>query len=48
MSLLSSELHVLLQSNVKGNPRNNPDLYEPELAKPLDLPGEWDLALINI
>ena len=39
---------MLLPSNVKGNPRNKPNLYETELAKPLDLPGEWDVALINI
>ena len=28
--------------------QNKPNLYETELAKPLDLPGEWDVALINI
>ena len=39
---------MLLQSNVKGNPRNKPNLYETEFAKPLDLFGEWDVALINI
>ena len=38
----------MLPSNVKGNPRNKPNLYETELAKPLDLPCEWDVALINI
>ena len=48
MSSLSEEFKVLLPSNVKGNPRNKPNLYETELAKPLDLPGEWDVALINI
>ena len=48
MSSLSDEFQVLLPSNVKSNPRNKPNLYETELAKPLDLPGEWDLALINI
>ena len=48
MSSLSEKFQVLLPSNVKGNPRNKPNLYETELAKPLDLPGEWDLALINI
>ena len=45
---MSDEFQVLLPSNVKGNPRNKPYLYETELAKPLDLPGEWDVALINI
>ena len=48
MSSLSDEFTVLLPSNVEGNPRNKPNLYETELAKPLDLPGEWDVALINI
>ena len=45
---LSDEFQVLLQSNVKGNPKNKPNLYETELAKPLDLFGEWAIALINI
>ena len=48
MSSLSDEFLVLLPSNVKGNPWNKPNLYETELAKSLDLPGEWDVALINI
>ena len=48
MSSLSDEFQVLLPSNVKGNPKNKPNLYETELAKPLDLPGVWDMALINI
>ena len=48
MSSLSDKFQVLLPSNVKSNPRNKPNLYETELAKPLDLPGEWDVALINI
>ena len=48
MSSLSDEFQVLLPSNVKGNPWNNPNQYETELAKPLDLNGEWDVALINI
>ena len=48
MSSLSDEFQVLLPSNVNGNPRNKPNQYETEFAKPLDLPGEWDVALINI
>ena len=48
MSSMSDEFQVLLPSNVKGNPRNEPNLFETELTKPLDLPGEWDVALINI
>ena len=45
---LSDEFQVLLPSNVKGNPRNKLNLYQTVLAKPLDLLGEWDVALINI
>ena len=48
MSSLSEEFQVLLPNNVKGNPRNKPNQYETELAKPLDLPGEHYVALINI
>ena len=48
MPSLNDEFQVLLPSNVKGNPRNKPNLYETELAKPLELPGEYDVALINI
>ena len=48
MSSMSDEIQVLLPSNVKGNPRNKPNLYETKLEKPLDLPGDWDVALINI
>ena len=48
MSLENNEIQVYLQSNVKGNPWNKPYLYETELSKPMDLPGKWDVALINI
>ena len=48
MSLQSDEFQILLPSNVKGNLRNKPSLYETELAKPLDHSGEWDVAMINI
>ena len=39
---------MLLPSNVKGNLKNKLNLYETEVAKPLDLSNEWDVALINI
>ena len=39
---------MLLPSYAKGNSRNKPNLYETELAQPLDPPGDWDVALINI
>ena len=48
MSSLSDEFQVLLPNNVKNNPKNKSNLYETELAKPLDFPGECDVALINI
>ena len=44
----SDEFKVLPPRNVKGNLRNKPNLYDTELAKQLDLLGEWDVALINI
>ena len=48
MLSLSYEFQVLLPSNVKGNPRNKHNLYETKRAKPLDLPGEWDVALFDM
>ena len=48
MSLENNKFQVYLPSNVKGNPRNKPYLYETELSKPMDLPGKWDVPLINI
>ena len=48
MSSLGDEFPVYLPSNVKGNPRNKPSLYETELAKPLDLYGDWDVDLTEI
>ena len=48
MSSVSDEFKVLLASNVKGNLRTKPNQYETERAKPLNLPGEWDVALIDI
>ena len=48
MSSENYEFQVYLPSNVKGNTRNKLSLYETELAKPLDLPGDWDVALTEI
>ena len=48
MSSLSDKFQVLLPSNVKDNPINKPNQYETKLSKPLNLPGEWDVAVINI
>ena len=37
-----------MPSNVKGHDKNTRGQYETTLATPLDLPGEWEVALINI
>ena len=48
MSSMNDEFQFIHSSTLKGNPRNNPCLYETELSEPIDLPGEWNVALINI
>ena len=48
MSSLTNEFQVTLPSNVKGHPRNKPVQFETTLAKPLDLPGDWEVALLDI
>ena len=48
MSSENYEFQVYLPSSVKGNPWNKPSLYETELAKPLDLFKDWDVALTEI
>ena len=48
MSLQSDAFQIFLPSNLKGNPLNKPSLYETKLEKPFDLPGEFDVAMINI
>ena len=45
---LSDELQVSLPSNVPGNKSNVTGQYETTLARPLDLPGTWEVALIDI
>ena len=45
---LGDQYLVTLPSNVKGNDKNTPGQYETTLATPLDLPGEWEVALIDI
>ena len=45
---LGDEFQVTLASNVKSNARNKPVDFETALAKPLDLPGEWEVALIDL
>ena len=45
---LSDEFQVTLVSNVKSSARNKPADFETALARPLDLPGDWEVALIDI
>ena len=47
MSLVD-EFQATLASNVKSNARNKPANFETALAKPLNLPGEWEVALIDL
>jgi hypothetical protein len=39
---------VTLPSNVPGNVTNKPGAYETTLAVPLELPGTWEVSLIDI
>ena len=48
MSLLSDEFQVVLPSIVGSNIKIKPNQCETALAKPIDLPGEWEVALIEI
>lgn len=45
---LGNEFQVCLPSNVFGNDTNTPGKYETTLARPLDLTGSWECALIDI
>ena len=45
--LLGDQFLVTLPSNVNGNDKNTPGQYEKTLATPLDLPSEWEVALID-
>ena len=48
MFSVTDEFQVVLHSNVGGNQSNTPYLYETALSILLDLPEEWDVALIDI
>ena len=45
---LGNEFQVALPSNVTGFKSNTPGAYETTLAHPLDLPGIWEVGLIDI
>lgn len=42
------EFQVWLPSSVKGNVNNTPSQYETTLARPLDMPGNWEVALMDV
>ena len=45
---LRDEFQVTLPSNMTGLATNTPGDYETTLAYPLELPGTWEVALIDI
>ena len=45
---LGNEFQVALPSNVTGPKSNTLGSYETTLAHPLDLPGTWEVGLIDI
>ena len=45
---LGNEFQVALPSNVRGPKSNTTGSYETTLAHPLDLPGTWEVGLIDI
>ena len=45
---LGNEFQICLPSNVLGNETNTPGKYETILARPLELGGSWECALIDI
>ena len=42
------EFQVWLPSSVKSNTKNRPGKYETTLARPLELPGTWEVALMDV
>ena len=45
---LRDEFQVTLPSNVTGLSTNTPGVYETTLAYPLELPGTWEVVLIDL
>ena len=45
---LRYQFQVTLPSNVTGLNTNKPGAYETTLAYPLELPGTWEVSLIDI
>ena len=45
---LPDQFPVTSPSNVPGNPTNKPGAYETTIAVPLELPGTWEVSLMDI
>ena len=45
---LRDEFQVTLPSNITGLDTNKPGAYETTLANPLELPGTWEVSVIDI
>jgi len=45
---LGNQFQLTLPSNVIGNEKNKAGMYETTLATPLDLYGEWEVAIIDM
>ena len=48
MSTMYDDFTVTLSSNVKVPADNKPALFETQLAKPIELPGDWEVALSTL
>ena len=46
--MFNSEFQVTLASNVLSDAKNSPNSFETKLARPVDLNGDWEVALIDI
>jgi len=45
---MPDEFQITLLSNVKSNPRNHAAEFETQLAKPIELNGQWEVALMDL
>lgn len=45
---MPDEFQITLLSNVKSNPRNQSAEFETQLAKPIELNGQWEVALMDL
>ena len=42
------DFSLILSSNVASNPANKPNLWETQLASPLELEGDWKVAVMSL